>query len=80
MNESEIFTNLAELFDDIFGIDPKKLSKESSPDTIENWDSLKHVHLIAAIEEKFECSLSAGEQSDMLNVGLIIEILKEKLG
>ena len=36
-----------------YGILADKITAESSPKTIENWDSMQHLNLVLAIEEKF---------------------------
>lgn len=36
----------------IFGVDPGIIVAESSPETIERWDSLKHMQLIMALEDE----------------------------
>jgi acyl carrier protein len=50
---------------------------DSSPDTIEEWDSVKHINLMMALEEEFDVQFSPDEISDMLNVKLILLTLKE---
>ena len=37
----------------VFNLDVNTISRISSPDNIENWDSLKHMNLIIALEEEF---------------------------
>lgn len=56
----------------------EQLDEESSPDTIENWDSLKHMNLTLALEEEFNIAFSDEEIVDMLSVQIIVETLKEK--
>ena len=56
----------------------EQLNKESSPDTIENWESLKHMNLVLALEEEFDVSFSDIEIVEMLSVEIIAETLKEK--
>jgi len=56
----------------------EKLDKNSSPDNVENWDSLKHMNLILALEEEFDVSFSNEDIIELLSVEIIIEILKEK--
>ncbi len=58
----------------------EELNKESSPDNIEKWDSLKHMNLILALEEEFNIAFSDEEIVEMLSVEIIVEILKEKGG
>ena len=38
----------------VFEIPEEQIKDNSSPDTIESWDSLKHMNLIIALEEEFE--------------------------
>jgi len=38
----------------ILGVDPGEIDDESSPATIERWDSLKHMQLIMALEDELE--------------------------
>jgi len=54
-----------------------EINVESSPDTIESWDSLKHMNLVLAIEQEFNIQFKEEQIIDMLNVALIIEFLKE---
>ena len=56
----------------------EQINEESSPDTVKNWDSLKHMNLILALEEEFNITFSDGEIVEMLNVEIIVEVLKEK--
>ena len=62
----------------VMGVPIEELNEDSSPDTIEPWDSLKHMNLILALEEEFEVQFSDENILEMLSVQLIIEILKEK--
>ena len=38
----------------IMGVPVEVVSLESSPETLENWDSLRHMKLILAIEESLD--------------------------
>ena len=37
----------------VFELPIESINQKSSPETIESWDSLKHMNLIVAIEEEF---------------------------
>jgi len=56
----------------------EQLNEESSPDNVKNWDSLKHMNLILALEEEFDVSFSDEEIVELLSVEIIVETLKEK--
>jgi acyl carrier protein len=61
----------------VFNVPIEKINEESSPDNIETWDSLKHMNMVLALEEEFNVQFGEEQIFEMLNVGLIIEILKE---
>ncbi|MCI5060502.1 MAG: acyl carrier protein [Alphaproteobacteria bacterium] len=69
---------LIDLFASILDIDPAGLNDESSPDTVEQWDSLAAMHLVAAIEEEFDIRLSTKEIMKMSSIGLARATLKDK--
>jgi acyl carrier protein len=48
-------------------------------DKIKNWDSIAHLHIIAALEKQFKISFSSKEVSVMLNEKTIYNVIKKKL-
>jgi len=54
-----------------------QINLESSPDNLKSWDSLKHMNLVLALEEEFDVQFSEDQIVDMLDIGLILESLKE---
>jgi acyl carrier protein len=62
----------------VFEIPVNQIKDNSSADTIESWDSLKHMNLVVALEEEFEIELTDDEIIEMMNYLLIIEVLKNK--
>ena len=61
----------------VFNVPIENINDESSSDDIETWDSLKHMNMVLALEEEFNVQFGEEQIFEMLNVGLIIEILKE---
>jgi acyl carrier protein len=61
----------------ILSVPLNQINDEFSPDQCEKWDSLKHMNLILALEEEFQIQFGEEQIVDMLNVGLIIESIKE---
>ena len=55
------------------------LDDEASPDTIDNWDSLRHMNLVMALEEEFGVQFSTDEVIELLNFRLIVLTLQDKL-
>ena len=64
----------------VMNVPIKEINEESSPDTIEDWDSLRHMNLVLALEEEFSVQFTDLQIIEMLNVSLIMVAIKEALG
>jgi acyl carrier protein len=64
---------------DIFNLPMEAVTTESSPNTIENWDSLQHVNLVLALEQHFNVQFVPEEITEMSNIKLIAKLMEEKL-
>ena len=56
-------------------IDADDIGDDASIDTIEAWDSLKHLNLVLALEERFSVSFNEEETVEILNYELIRTVL-----
>jgi acyl carrier protein len=63
----------------VLGVQINELSEDSSPETIQTWDSLKHMNLVLALEEEFGVRFSDEKIIQMLSIGLITEAVQELL-
>lgn len=63
----------------VFDLPVEEINNESSPDTIESWDSLKHMNLVVALEEEFNIEFDDVEITEMMNFKLIQEIIAQKM-
>lgn len=59
--------------------DISAIDENTSPETIEMWDSINHMNLILALEEEFGVEFENEEIVNMLNYKLIYLTLNEKL-
>lgn len=59
----------------VFGVDPGGLDDGSSPETVEGWDSMGHLNLMAALEHEFGVSIDIDDVMEMVTVKRIREIL-----
>jgi acyl carrier protein len=64
---------------DIFNLPLEAVTPQSSPDTIENWDSLRHVILVLALEQTFNLQFCPEAIAEMLNIERIASLVEEKL-
>ena len=63
----------------VFEISIEDINEESSPDSIDNWDSLNLMNLVVSLEEEFDIEFDDDEIVEMLNFKLLVEIIKEKV-
>ena len=55
----------------VFEIPVESIVDDASSDNIENWDSLRHLNLILALEEEFGVSIPDDEVGNLVNYKLI---------
>ena len=72
------FEDVCAIAADIFQVAARRITLESSPDTIESWDSLQHLNLILALEQSFGLEFEPEEIERMTSIGAILAILEEK--
>ena len=75
----KIYLGLTEIVINLFDLDETQISTEFGTDDSEQWDSISHLKLVAAIEERFQIELTPAEQTEMLTIGLIIDMVSEKI-
>lgn len=74
---SSTFEQVRNLASDIFGVPADKITAESSPETIENWDSMQHLNLVLAIEEKFGVQLEPEDIEQMKSIGAVAALVEK---
>jgi acyl carrier protein len=73
-NQAKLYRIISEVFD----ADIREISGDSSPDSIENWDSLRMVNLISELEQEFGLQFDILEIAEFYNVDIIQSTLIEK--
>ena len=77
--ENKLAERIKKVMSAVFEIPMEQIKDDSSVDTIESWDSLKHMNLIVALEEEFNVQFTDDEIIEMMNYLLIKEILKASI-
>lgn len=70
---------IKEVIANILNIDTSLITDDASPETIEQWDSLKQMNIIIALEEEFNIEFLDDEIFEMLNYRLIKLTIEEKI-
>ena len=53
MNASDTEEQFFSILSSMLNVPRDQLDRKSSRDTVEQWDSLRHMHLVLALEEEF---------------------------
>ena len=73
---NEIENKLKKIISVIFLVNENKINYESSNENIKEWDSLKHLSLVLAIEEEFNIRFTNDETLQLTSFKNIVEIIK----
>jgi len=74
-----IFEQVQGMASDLFGIPADQITRESSTESIEAWDSTQHLNFVLALEEKFNIQFSPEEMEQMRNIGSTVKLVENKL-
>lgn len=61
----------------IFNVPVDAIADDASPDTVANWDSLRHMNLVLALEQEFNVELTDDQVVEILTYKLIKIVLGE---
>ena len=80
MSKEEVFVKLNEVFRDVFDDESITVTETTTADDIEEWDSLEHINLLAAVEQEFGMKFNMGQVMSMKNVGEMADIILGQIG
>lgn len=80
MSREEVFVKLNEVFRDVFDDESIAVTDTTTANDIDDWDSLEHINLLAAIEQEFGMKFNMGQVVSMKNVGEMADIIISKIG
>lgn len=78
MTNQQIMERLQEIFRDIFGNEALVVTEATCADDVAEWDSLKHITILQAIQDEFEVAFSIEDIASMKNVGDMITSIRDK--
>lgn len=79
MTREEVFEKLNQVFEDVFDDEEIRVDDSTTSEDIEDWDSLEHINLIVAVEQKFGMKFNMGEVTTMKNVGEMADIILKRI-
>ena len=77
---TQIESTVQRIFSDIFGVPLESIRPDSSPETIESWDSLQHLNLVLALEQEFGVQFEPEEIETLVSPAFVATLVAEKQG
>ena len=74
-----VYKKMHLIFLEVFERSTINLKTETTPVDIAEWDSLRNVTLMTAIEERFQVEFTIEELSSLKNVGNLAKVLESKV-
>ena len=63
----------------VLNVDVSRIDANANSDTIESWDSLRHMNLVLALEDEFGVSLPDEDAANATSYALLVLVLQDLL-
>ena len=70
---------LTPVFRQVFDDSSIVITRTSTADDIDDWDSLTHMNLVIAVELGFKVKFALGELQSLKNVGDMLDLINKKI-
>jgi acyl carrier protein len=74
----DTLTQLQDVFRNIFDDEALTISRETTAQDIEAWDSVQNVTLMLEVETEFGVRFSTSEMAYLKNVGDLVDLIEKK--
>lgn len=75
----DILAELTPIFREVFDDDSIIVTRQSTADDVDAWDSLSHMNMVMAVEVRFKIRFALGELPSLKNVGDLVDLIAKKL-
>ena len=75
--DQSVLDRVRQIAADVFAVSMEEIVLESSPDSIETWDSINHLNFVLALEQAFSIQFEPEEIEQMLSIELVAMIILE---
>lgn len=64
---------------DVFDLPQLVVTPNLTAQDVEEWDSIAHIRVVVAIEQKFKVKFALGELQSLQNVGDMLRLIEKKM-
>ena len=68
------------VFADVFAVPRESINLDTSPETIETWDSLNHLNLVLALEQEFQVQFEPDEIETLVSPRVVCTLIGARTG
>lgn len=79
MKGEQVLSEMQEVFQSIFDDNNLVVTRATSAQDIEDWDSLAQINLVVAFEKKFKVKFSLAELAVLNTVGDMVDLIARKI-
>ena len=79
INKINLTSDIIKIVSSVLNINKKIINNKSGPESLDEWDSLKHLNIILACEDFFKIKFTNDEIVEILDIDTMSTIIKEKL-
>lgn len=76
----DVLDQVAETASELFNVPRAQLTPASSPDSVPDWDSVQHLNLVLALEQRFGVQFDPEDIEKMRSIGEIAAIVSRRRG
>lgn len=78
MSDDEVRDRVRQIVSDVFNVPLAQVGPDATPETIAAWDSLHHLNLVMALEERFAMTIDPYAAADLVSVAAIVELIRDR--
>ena len=78
MTDAEILATIQQLMREYFDEDELVITPQTTANDVEAWDSMNHLNIIIALEQRFKIKFLTSEVEALHNVGDLVSTISRK--
>jgi acyl carrier protein len=79
MDDNQILSEVADIIRDVLDLPDLVVTRDTTAETVEGWDSFNHINIVVAIEAHFRLKIHTAEIEEVKNVGELVDLVHGKL-
>lgn len=76
---SKVISQIEQIFQQVFNNPEIAISRDTTAQDIDGWDSLNHIRLIISIEMELGITFDSNEVAELTNVGDLIDYIESQI-